>query len=342
MIRKTVRMIVIGLVFSSCASLQANNLSKLYDRVNPSVVVIKILEQSISEKRFGEIVTQADLGSGVIISEEGLVMTAAHVVQVADAVSVTLIDGQTLSASVVGSFPMADVALVKINNPPAGLAAAKLGDSDKVRTGDPICVIGAPRGLEHTLTVGYISGRRSPDELMDNLVPVEFLQTDAAINAGNSGGPMFNLQGEVIGIVSSIVTESGGFEGIGFAAAINTARRLLIDQKPFWTGLETILVSGPLAEALNVPQGAGLLIQRVADNSPGQQMGLRAGNIWVDTGDQKFIIGGDIILSVDGIPVTTEIEDWKKIRAAINEKGDLSALGLKVLRGSKIVDLGKP
>lgn len=339
MIRKVMLLIATGIIMCACASLQANNLNTLYDRVNPAVVVVKILERSISDERFGEIITQADLGSGVIISENGLVMTAAHVVQVADAVVVNLKDGQSLSASVVSSFPMADVALLKIKNPPAKLTTAKLGDSDKVRPGDSIFVIGAPRGLEHTLTVGYISGRRQADGFSDNLVPMEYLQTDAAINAGNSGGPMFNMHGEVIGIVSSILTESGGFEGIGFAAAINTAKRLLLEQKPFWSGLETIMVSGPLAKALNLPQEAGLLIQRVADNSPGRKMGLKAGTIWVDTGDQKFLIGGDVILSVSGIPVTTDIEDWKKINSVINGKDDQTSISLKLLRESRIIEI---
>lgn len=330
------------LICNGCTTLQANDLSPLFDRVDPSVVVITILEQTLSEKRFGETVTHSNLGSGVIISKDGLVLTASHVVHMAAALSVTLIDDTSLSAEVVGSIPGADVALVKIKHPPTGLSAAKLGDSDRVRTGEPVFVIGAPRGLEHTLTVGHISGRRSVDKLLGDLVPIEYLQTDAAINAGNSGGPMFNMKGEVVGIVSSILTESGGFEGIGFAAAINVARELLLKKPTVWYGLDSFLLSGPLAKAFNVPQEAGLLIQRVATEAVGKKLGLRPGNIWIELGEQKIIIGGDIILSIEDIPITTDHDEWARIRQIITAKGNHDALSVKVLRDGEIVHINMP
>ena len=153
---------------------------------------------------------------------------------------------------------------------------------------------------------------------------------------------MFNMKGEVIGIVSSIVTESGGFEGIGFAAAVNTARELLLNQKAFWSGLDTILVTGPLARALNVPQDAGLLVQRVAGDSPGKKLGLRAGTMWITSGEQKLIIGGDIILSVEGIPVSTETEDLKRIQSIVVGQQENLGLSLRVLRRGEIIQLSMP
>ena len=333
---------MVWLICNPCTSLQAKSLSSLYADVNPSVVIIKSLEKSISVKKPGKTVTTSGLGSGVIISRDGLVMTAAHVVQVADALSVTLIDGSVHEAVVVGSSPMADVALVRIKTPPDKLTVAMMGDSDKTKVGESIFVIGAPHGLEHTLTAGYISGRRAPKELSENLVRIEFLQTDAAINVGNSGGPMFNMSGEVIGIVSSIMSASGGFDGIGFAATINTAKKLLLEQRAFWSGLEGMLITGKMAKALNIGQEAGLLVQRVASNSPGKKIGLRGGNLPIKAGKQDVILGGDIILAVGGITVTAAVESSRKIRQMITEKDANKEIELKVLREGKLIRMKLP
>ena len=129
--------------------------------------------------------------------------------------------------------------------------------------------MGAPYGLSPTLSAGHISGRYRPGNKVVGASAIEFLRTDAAINGGNSGGPVFNLSGEVVGIVSQILTKSGGSEGIGFAATSKIARQLLLDQKMFWSGVEGMLIEGDLARALNLPQAAGFLIQRVAKGSPG-------------------------------------------------------------------------
>ncbi len=129
-------------------------------------------------------------------------------------------------------------------------------------------VVGAPYGLKHTLTVGHISGRRIFDDRIGSMNATEFLQTDAAINSGNSGGPMFNLAGEVVGVVNNIMSKSGGFEGLGFATTSKLARQLLLDHKMFWSGLDGLIIEGDLARALNLPQTAGFLVQRVAKGRP--------------------------------------------------------------------------
>jgi len=246
-------------VFNSLAG--AGSLSEVFEKVNPAVVVILTTERGYAGLEPGQQATfnKGGLGSGIVVSKEGLIMTAAHVVQVADAVVVKFVDGNMVGAKVVGSAPQADVALLQLNHLPDNLVVAELGDSDDVNIGDEIFVIGAPYGVDHTLTVGYMSGRRHPEIVCNSLLPIEFLQTDAAINKGNSGGPMFNMDGKVIGIVSRILSYSGGSEGLGFAVSINTAKELLLNQGSVWTGLEAYLVSGPLAKALNVPREAGLL-----------------------------------------------------------------------------------
>ena len=318
----------------------AGSLSRVFKKVNPAVVVILTTERDYSSLQPGQEVSfsKDGLGSGVVVSKDGLVMTAAHVVQMADSVAVKFEDGSMVGAKVVGSAPQADAALLQLNQLPDNLAVAELGDSDKVNIGDEIFVIGAPYGVDHTLTVGYMSGRRYPEDVCNSLLPIEFLQTDAAINKGNSGGPMFNLDGKVIGIVSRILSYSGGSEGLGFAVSINTARELLFKQGSVWTGLEAYLVSGRLAKALNLPQEAGLLIQRVADDSPAQRLGLRPGNIPVEIAGKHLLLGGDVVLEVRGVTVSADSKHTCEIRQR-TEGLNHDNLEMKVLRDGKVVEL---
>lgn len=333
--------IIFVFILSSLAG--ANSLSKVFQQVNPAVVLVLTKERGYSSVELGQTVTisKGGLGSGIVISRDGLVMTSAHVVQVADAVVVRFLDGTMVGAKVVGSTTQADVALLQLDPVPDNLLAAELGDSNNVNIGDEIFVIGAPYGIDHTLTVGYMSGRRHPEVACNSLLPIEFLQTDAAINKGNSGGPMFSMDGKVIGIVSHILSHSGGSEGLGFAVSINTAKELLLKQKSVWTGLEAYLVSGSLAKALNVPQEAGLLIQRVADDSPGDRLGLRPGVISVEIGGKHLLLGGDIVLEVRGIPVSTDLEHTCQIRQRVVGLND-GNIDMKVLRDGKVVNLETP
>jgi S1-C subfamily serine protease len=318
----------------------ASSLSRVFEKVNPAVVVILTKERGYASLHSGQAVTfgKGGLGSGIVISQDGLVMTAAHVVQMADAVVVRFLDGNMVGARVVGSSTQADVALIQLNQVPDNLSVAELGNSNKVKIGDEIFVIGAPYGVDHTLTVGYMSGRRHPEVVCNSLLPIEFLQTDAAINKGNSGGPMFSMDGKVIGIVSHILSHSGGSEGVGFAVSINTAKHLLLEQGSVWTGLEAYLVSGTLAKALNLPQDAGLLIQRVADDSPGHRLGLRPGVIPVEIGGKHLLLGGDIVLEVKGIAVSAELEHTCQIRQKV-EGLNHHNFEMKALRAGKVVNL---
>jgi S1-C subfamily serine protease len=266
-------------------------------------------------------------------------MTAAHVVQVADEVSVHFLDGSEVMAKVVGAALQADVALLRLNEVPDNLRVAELGDSDRVSIGDEVFVVGAPYGIDHTLTVGYLSGRRKSIGVCNQLTPIEFLQTDAAINMGNSGGPLFSMDGKLIGIVSRILSQSGGSEGLGFATSINTAKELLIEQESLWIGLEAYLVAGELAQALNVPQEAGLLVQRVANDSPGYRLGLRPGKVPIQIGREKLFIGGDIIIEVQGMPISSDVKETCDIRDSMGELNQGERVEFKVLRGGKIITL---
>ena len=331
-------MVLLGVVATVDAA-EAESLRKVFQKVNPAVVVIETKEHIfLKGKRAGD-VTARNLASGVVISREGLIMTAAHVVQVADEVTVRFLDGREVVAGVVSSSITADVALLRIDPVPDNLAVAELGDSDLVSPGDQVFVIGAPYGVDHTLTAGYLSGRRKPREICDPLQPIEFLQTDAAINRGNSGGPLCSLDGKVVGIVSHILSQSGGSEGVGFATSINTAEELLLKRKSLWSGLEFQYVADELARALNIPQDAGLLIQRVADASPGYVMGLQPGTVPVRIGGEEFLIGGDIILAIQGIAISTDTEKTCDLRQTLLDLTPGSRIEVKVLRAGKILTL---
>ena len=179
-----------------------------------------------------------------------------------------------------------------------------------MQVGDDVFVVGAPYGLSHSLTVGHVSGRHISKEMIAGLSNLEILQTDAAINQGNSGGPMFNMAGEVVGIVSQILSRSGGFEGLGFAVTTNVARKLLFNNRSFWSGVDAYMLTDDLARIFNLPQAAGLLVMRAAENSPASDLRLEAGTVRANIGGAELIVGGDIILEVAGIPI---VEDWSTL-----------------------------
>jgi len=166
----------------------------------------------------------------------------------------------------------------------------------------------------------------------------EFLQTDATINTGNSGGPMFNMAGEVIGIVSHNISKSGGSEGLGFVVTINTAKMLLLERPSFWSGLEGHLISGPIAQILNLPQPSGYLVKTVAKGSAGEAVGLRGGSALATIMGEQLVVGGDIILKVQGIPVG-EAAEHRRVRdilAAVPSGGEFT---MTVLRLGQVIEL---
>lgn len=242
------------------------------------------------------------IGSGVIVSADGYILTNAHVVEGAKRLTVTLLDGRTFTGQVVGADPVTDVAVVKI--PAAHLPVAQLGSSASVEPGDWAIAIGNPYGLNFTVTVGVISatGRSLPDNPQD---PVAFLQTDAAINPGNSGGPLVNTAGQVIGINTAKFANA---EGIGFAIPIDTARQIMQQLiatghvvRPY-LGVYVQAVTPALAQGLHLPPGTkGAVVADVAPNSPAAAAGLER---------------GDVILQVNGHRVTDPLGLIAQVRRA--------------------------
>jgi S1-C subfamily serine protease len=251
----------------------AETVAELFERVHRSVVVIRAFEVDVPADE-GQGRSASSLGSGVLISTDGKVLTAAHLVHAASEISVEFWDGQRVPARVVSSAPGADISLLQAEAVPSDAVAARLADSDTARIGDEIFIIGAPYGLSHTLTVGHLSGRQKPGQTTAGFGHAEFLQTDVAVNKGNSGGPMFNMAGEVLGIVSHIISKSGGFEGLSFAVAANVARELVVERGAPWHGIDGLFLSDELVKILNLP-GPGVLVQRVVPDSTGARLGLR-------------------------------------------------------------------
>jgi serine protease Do len=330
----------------------AQQLREAFRRVSPSVVTVKTKRVDVPTVSEQTLTIIDGLGSGVLISNDGKILTAAHVVQTADVARVEFPDGQEIIAHVVGSDVRSDVALLQLERMPKGIAPARLGDSDQIEVGDQVFVIGAPYGISQTLSAGHLSGRHRLNNSNEGTTSVEFLQTDAAVNGGNSGGPMFDIDGNVIGIVSSIMSHSGGSEGLAFATAVNTAKQLLLDRKPFWSGIDGLLVTGDLAKALYLPQSAGILVERIGEGSIGSRLGINSGTLRVTIQGADILLGGDVILSVNDIEITsarstdglglnwsTSDESYERIynKIAGLKPGDLVAV--KIFRGGKVVTL---
>jgi serine protease Do len=318
--------------------LEGQQLRGQFRAVSPSVVVVRTLERAPAPTPEKGLVSAPGLGSGVLVSADGKVLTAAHVVQVADRVAVEFADGTTVPARVVSSQPRADVALLQLQRVPPGAVVAKLADSDSLQVGDNVFIIGAPYGLSHTLTVGHVSGRHVMRGTVGG-VAVEVLQTDAAVNMGNSGGPMFNMDGAVVGIVSQILSQSGGFEGVGFAVSSKVARELVLSRQSFWSGVDAYLLTDDLARVFNVPQSAGLLIQRVAENSPAAEVGLRAGTVRATIADEPLLVGGDIVLTVAGVTIANDGAVFDRIQRVLSRVQPGDTVGVTVLRAGKVIAL---
>lgn len=306
------------------------SLADLYEQTSPSVVVIHTAESLAPPPGKDQTVSVPGLGSGVVISNDQI-LTAAHVVHNADSLEIEFLDGTRVPAEVISSEPRADLALLQLYDPYDDARPATLGDSDSVRIGEENYVIGSPLGNAHTLTWGHISARHTPETHMSDFSKSEFFQTDAAINQGNSGGPMFNMDGEVIGIVSHIQSQTGGNVGLGFAVTINTAKELIFNKRSFYSGFESVKIKGPLASALNIGQPSGMLVQRVTTGSFAQRLGLKGGNIPADVAGNKILLGGDVILEISGIQVNDE-QSVNDIRNKIDQLEIGDSLEMTILR----------
>jgi S1-C subfamily serine protease len=313
----------------------AEPLGEVYRRVNPSVVVIRARGEEVTEEGLSKF---REIGAGVLISRDGKIATAAHVVHTMQEIDVEFLGEEPVRAHVIASEPRADISILQASVVPRDAVVATPADSDTVRVGDPVFIVGAPYGLSHSLSAGIISARWEADTVTRDFPLAEFFQTDAAINTGNSGGPLFNTAGELIGIVSHNITKSGGSEGLGFVVTANTVRKVLVETNRRWYGLDVVLLKGGMAEALHVPQAGAFLVKQVVEDSLGGQLGLRGGNRIGIVDGQRLVVGGDIILAVQGIALTS-YEDMEKVLQSVASLQPGQNLRVTILRDAKVQEL---
>lgn len=272
---------IASLGFAAEAGAQFPSFADLAEKLTPSVVNISSFSQSETENSEGNTPLSESLGSGFIIDGNGYIITNNHVVDKAESISVTLSDNTKTEARVIGKDPKTDLTLIKIETK-RPLNAVKFGDSDKIRVGDWVLAIGNPFGLGSSVTAGIVSAKSRDIESG----PYDsFIQTDASINQGNSGGPMFNLQGEVIGISSAIFSTTGASQGVGFAIPANLAGWVISQLKEHgevkrgWIGIKIQPNTPEIADSLGISANQGVVVSGVTEQGPAQKAGLQAGDI---------------------------------------------------------------
>ena len=272
------------------------SLIDIFEKSEESIVQVSVLR--------GE--SEGGMGSGFVYSDEGYVITNQHVVQDAQKVMITFLDGEAYIGNVVGSDRDLDIAVVKVEPTNTYLQPIKIGDSSELKVGEKIAAIGNPFGLSGSMTAGIVSqmGRLLPQETGYSIPDV--IQTDAAINPGNSGGPLINMKGEVVGINTAIQSATGEFSGIGFAVPSNTVKKVvpvLIEDGEFkhpWMGISGTDVDPELAEVRGLKSSKGFLVVSVIEGSPAETAGLLGVTETEERDGREFALDGDIILAIDG------------------------------------------
>jgi len=311
---------------------------RIYRQASPAVA--NILTKATEYDFFMDPVPVEGAGSGFVIDPKGYILTNYHVVEGAQSIEVVLGDQSRYPAKFIGADQRNDVALVKIE-PKGKLVALSLGDSGTIQVGQKVLAIGNPFGFQSTLTTGVISALGRTVQTSQTTFIDEAIQTDAAINRGNSGGPLINSHGEVIGINSAIYTPSGTTAGIGFAIPINTAKNIATDLMTdgrvhrAFLGVETLSIVGGLAEALDLPVQEGLLVETATKGGPAAAAGIQGGNRVAQAGMRRFHIGGDVIVAIDGQKVASQLD----VNLALNHKRPGDTVTVTLYRGGKKMDI---
>src|SRR5438034_4881163 len=300
--------------------------------------VVNITSKAVAFDFFYGLVPQEGQGSGFIIDKEGHILTNYHVIADARQVEVTLHNRKKYRATIVGTDRSHDLAIVQIKAP--DLSPMVLGDSKNLQVGQKVYAIGNPFGLAGTLTNGIVSSIRSVQE--PNGINIdEAIQTDAAINPGNSGGPLLNSHGEVIGINTMIASSVGQNAGIGFAIPINTAKAVLNDlltlgrvRRPA-LGVVTLPISPDIADELGLASDYGLLIIRVTQGGAADRAGLRGGSERAYLGNYPIMIGGDLIVALDG----QEVQDQQQLSRIMNNHRAGDTVKVTIYRGKRKMEV---
>ena len=322
------------------------SINDIYRASAPGVVHIETTSKAAQSdpffgNPFGTSETQRALGSGFVIDKAGHVVTNYHVVRGATSIQVSFSNNERIKASLVGSDPSTDIAVLKVAVKSRALRSLPLGDSDSVRVGDQVIAIGNPFGLDRSVTAGIVSAVQRRIEAPNKLSISHVIQTDAALNHGNSGGPLLNAQGAVIGVNAQIETggTAQGNVGIGFAIPINTVKTVVADliehgkAEHAFLGIEGKTLAPSIARLFHLPVTSGVLVATVRKNSGASAAGLKAATNEVTVEGESWPAGGDVIVALDGQPVPT-VERLVDLIAA-KKPGD--KIDLQVVRGSERV-----
>ncbi len=312
---------------------------RIYRQASPAVA--NILTKATEYDFFMDPVPVEGAGSGFVIDPRGYILTNFHVVEGAQSIEVVLGDQSHHPAKYIGADQRNDVALIKIDTKGKHLSALPLGDSGAIQVGQKVLAIGNPFGFQSTLTTGVVSALGRTVQTSQTTFIDEAIQTDAAINRGNSGGPLINSHGEVIGINSAIYTPTGTTAGIGFAIPINTAKNIANDLMTdgrvhrAFLGVQTLPVGGWLAEALDLPVQEGLLIEAVTRGGPAAAAGLHGGDRQVLAGMRRIAIGGDVIVAIDDQKIASPFD----MNVILNRKRPGDTVKVSIYRGGKKMDI---
>jgi len=335
-----------GIVVSNGHSVSTiGEITPLYSK---SLSLIEIFEKSesgvvrVNVQKSEEVNGASGLGSGFVFDKKGHIITNAHVVNDAKKVVVTFLDGRSYNAEIIGIDEFTDLAVIKVNADLSLLHPLALGDSSNLKVGEPIAAIGNPFGLSGSMTAGIVSqlGRLLPSGSGYSIPDV--IQTDAAINPGNSGGPLLNMRGEIVGINTAIQSTTGEFTGVGFAIPSQTIAKIvptLIEKGEYkhpWIGISGRDIGPDLAKVLELKDAVGFLIVTVVENSPASKAGLIGSEKIIEVQGVNYPMGGDIILSVDGIEVR-KIDDILIHLQRAKSVGD--EMVLEILRDNRTTNI---
>jgi S1-C subfamily serine protease len=323
---------------AALASDEAENV-RIYKQASPAVA--NILTRAVQYDFFWGAVPSEGAGSGFLIDSAGHVLTNYHVVEGAQEIEVTLGDHSRYPAKVIGGDPRNDIALLKIDLKGKQVTPLPLADSSALQVGQRVLAIGNPFGFQSTLTTGVISALGRLVQTSDQTFIDEAIQTDAAINRGNSGGPLLNSRGEVIGINSAIYTPTGTTAGIGFAIPINTAKQIAQDLitegrvRRAYLGVQGTDLWAGLAEALELPVTEGMLVEQVVAGSPAEKAGIRGGTRAVRARMRVLLIGGDVLVTLNGEKIANQFD----LNVQLNRRRPGDVITLTLYRGKQRMDV---
>ncbi len=302
--------------------------TELFESVEDSVVSIFVILPDGSAQ-----------GSGFVFDNQGHIVTNNHVVEGATSISVTFLDGTSVEAELIGRDVYSDLAVIKVESASKTLKPISLGNSSALKVGEQVAAIGNPFGLSGSMTLGIVSQLGRSSQIVGGYSLIDLIQIDAAVNPGNSGGPLLNMMSEVVGVNTLILSRSGASEGVGLAIPSNMINRVansLIETGSYkhpWVGIQGTDVTPGIAEAMNLPEAKGFLIIQVLPGSPAEKAGLRGGDRQVSINGLTLVVGGDVITGVDDIDAR-QLNELLLYTERYKSPGD--TLTFKVFREGKV------